>query len=188
MRLSEICDKNKILYHATALSSERVVYGLDANRSRSAQPAIYLSNDPSLAMMTAENTQNTTNLTLVAILVDKNVKLHPDEDIFLYPESTPDLAYFNQLFSSDYYKTPSEILYDLEAGKLTAEQAPKLLTVNIDKLNRGGIINNVAYYGLIGQSGLPRIIEAAEYKLVNDNWIINKNTTNRYLPQIIKRY
>ena len=177
---------SKILYHATPLDASVILKtGLNPKYSQSPQPAIYLATEPELAMMTAEGRHGTIKLTLIAIKVDENVKLHPDDDVFIYPEVLPSEDILNKLYKTA-DNTPASYFIKQALESELEENLSKHLTINLVEFNYTGSLGNAIYYESIGFSGSPKIVDIGSYVDKTSYWIL-KNSFKNTMPNKLQR-
>jgi hypothetical protein len=175
-----------IFYHATPASKSTVVAnGLLPSDSEMAQTAVYLSQSTELALATAEGYHASSTFSLVAVLVSPQDELHPDDFIFEYREEL-DGVDIDKLFRSKNNGLPASTVTDLEDDDLDSVLASEKLLVNWPIHKSLTALGNVTYHKPISCSaGSPRIIEIAEYSVVDGFWVTEAQTLN--MPRKIKR-
>ena len=180
-----------VLFHATGLYNLESIkeQGLIASKSKSTQVGVYLSSAPELAMLIAEGTaDHISEPCLIAVRV-RDAELHPDEDLFIYPDFLEHLPSDTlDEFFGGHPKPSSFIASMLDRTDLDPTlHIANILTVKASKLVRfNNILGNGVYHGNIGFNGDPAIIDVGAYTITGGMWVL-QSSNHHYLPSAIKR-
>jgi hypothetical protein len=152
------------------------------------QVGVYLSSTPSLALATAEGTADRiADLGLIAVSVS-SAELHPDDDIFLYPEVLDNLSSdtLNKLFGG--HSDPSSLIASmLEDGDDDTLDIVNTLTIKAHYLKEfDNLLGNGVYYGDIGFNGDPAIVGVGLYIDIDGMWVLQESNGD-FLPNTIER-